>query len=243
MTPPPRKPSASTGRSGRHGYGRPRKRRSTRRRKTRRLGGCRRPLRGRSSQMRGEPRPAKTATIEPRTLFLPLPPSRFLSRSLRLSLITSLLFLGGCPCPSLWFAPASVAARASARSQKSSACLCGSEDHRRVHSCCSEQPETTNLCVSGFTLTQPICLAPSATSRCVCVCPSILWTNAAVLSSLCNLACAISEEGTERLEGALSCGQCFEFSGVMGSVVSRLCPPGCLAESWLVVRVYFCRGQ
>lgn len=170
MTPPPRKPSASTGRSGRHGYGRPRKRRSTRRRKTRRLGGCRRPLRGRSSQMRGEPRPAKTATIEPRTLFLPLPPSRFLSRSLRLSLITSLLFLGGCPCPSLWFAPASVAARASARSQKSSACLCGSEDHRRVHSCCSEQPETTNLCVSGFTLTQPICLAPSATSRCVCVC-------------------------------------------------------------------------
>lgn len=121
--------------------------------------------------MRGEPRPAKTATIEPRTLFLPLPPSRFLSRSLRLSLslITSLLFFLGCPCPSLWFAPASVATRASARSQKSSACLCGSEDHRRADSCCSEQPETTNLCVSGFTLTQPICLAPSATSRCVCV--------------------------------------------------------------------------
>lgn len=121
--------------------------------------------------MRGEPRPAKTATIEPRILFLPPPPPHLLSLSLSASLSLShhliIIFWGGCLCPSLWFAPASVAAHASARSQKSSACLCGSEDHRRVHSCCSEQPETTNLCVSSFTLTETICLTPSATSRCV----------------------------------------------------------------------------
>lgn len=71
MTPLPRKPSASTGRSGRHSYGRPRKRKSTRRKK-KCLG--RQRLRGRS-QMRGEPRLAKTATIEPRThTDLALPP-------------------------------------------------------------------------------------------------------------------------------------------------------------------------
>lgn len=71
-TPLLRKPSASTGRSGRHSYGRPRKRKSTRRKK-KCLG--RQRLRGRS-QMRGEPRLAKTATIEPRAhTDLALPPA------------------------------------------------------------------------------------------------------------------------------------------------------------------------
>lgn len=94
--------------------------------------------------------------------------------------------------------------------------------------------------VSVFMLTEPIWLRALPTG----VCPLIWWTNASVLSSLCDPACAVWEEGTECLEGALLSWQCFNCSrAMMEYCVSRLCPPSGLAEFWLVVRVCFCRDQ